>query len=498
MIMNTFQIFDFVIGIIAFISIFLILKNMRANTELTIPLKIRPKKQGSYIEYSINGKRYVGIPYLSNNLPRGGDDLPRRIIRLARSSRISVSFISNMYNVNKSTLLKLIDDEMKKANLSYSATNQIKYRERLRFLEDLYKEVARTGVPYIGSFGFIVWVDSDDKESELYAESFRNLVEAESQIETRRVYNLEEILSITNPIDVIKDDTSIAISSAEDIGDYEGIVIGEEENDPGKTVLLSWPDNFKHHIGIFGPTGRGKTVLLSGIAMQLMLISSTLNSIQSIIVIDPKGDLSKLLKKNADLYSEPIEKDCVKLPRREGIASKLIESSLKTGEGSKINICEGYLDKKGLVIYDLSKMHNEERNVYSSLIISSLALEASEKGFDRPIVLIIDEAWRIVSNSYFHLEFAMREGRSKGLYVIYATQLPSDVGKSITDNTGVKIIFGGFTNYYVDSSQQLGIEEAEILNELPVGHVILKIENNKEKTVKVIDFSKLLKMGGNT
>jgi hypothetical protein len=191
MIMNTFQIFDFVIGIIAFISIFLILKNMRANTELTIPLKIRPKKQGSYIEYSINGKRYVGIPYLSNNLPRGGDDLPRRIIRLARSSRISVSFISNMYNVNKSTLLKLIDDEMKKANLSYSATNQIKYRERLRFLEDLYKEVARTGVPYIGSFGFIVWVDSDDKESELYAESFRNLVEAESQIETRRVYNLE-------------------------------------------------------------------------------------------------------------------------------------------------------------------------------------------------------------------------------------------------------------------------------------------------------------------
>jgi Predicted ATPase len=232
--------------------------------------------------------------------------------------------------------------------------------------------------------------------------------------------------------------------------------------------------------------------------MQLMLISSTLNSIQSIIVIDPKGDLSKLLKKNADLYSEPIEKDCVKLPRREGIASKLIESSLKTGEGSKINICEGYLDKKGLVIYDLSKMHNEERNVYSSLIISSLALEASEKGFDRPIVLIIDEAWRIVSNSYFHLEFAMREGRSKGLYVIYATQLPSDVGKSITDNTGVKIIFGGFTNYYVDSSQQLGIEEAEILNELPVGHVILKIENNKEKTVKVIDFSKLLKMGGNT
>ncbi|PMP91247.1 MAG: ATPase [Caldisphaera sp.] len=496
--MNSFQIFDLIIGIVAFISIFLIIKNMKANTDLTIPLKIKPKKQGNYIEYSVNGKKYIGIPYLSDNLPRGGEDLPRRIIRLARSSRLSVSFISNMYNVNKSTLLKLIDDEMKKADLYYSTTNQIKYRERLRFLEDLYKEVTRTGVPYIGSFGFIVWIDSNDKESELYAESFRNLIEAESQIKTKRVYNIEDIISISNPIDVIKEDTSIPIVSAEDIGDYEGIVIGEEENDPGKTVLLSFPDNFKHHIGIFGPTGRGKTVILSGIAMQLMLISSVVNSMQSIIVIDPKGDLSKLLKKNSDYYIEPTEKDCIKIPRKDGIAMKLIESSIKTGEGSKINICEGYLDKKGLVVYDLSKMRNEERNVYSSLIISSLALEASEKGFDKPVILIVDETWRIVNNSYFHLEFAMREGRSKGLYVIYATQLPSDVGKNIIDNTGVKIIFGGFTNYYVDLSQQLGIENAEILHELPVGHIVLKIENNKEKTVKVIDFSKLLKMGGNT
>ncbi|AFZ70600.1 putative ATPase [Caldisphaera lagunensis DSM 15908] len=496
--LTPFQIFDFIIGIIAFVSIFLILKNMRSGTDLALPLKIKPKKKGEVIEYEINGKKYAGIAYISDNLPRGGEDLPKRLIRIARSSRLSVSFISNMYNVNKSSLLKLIDEEMKKADLSFSTTNQTKYRERLRFLEDLYKEVARIGVPYIGSFGFIVWIDKDDRDSELYAESFRSLVEAEAQIKTRRISNIEEILSITNPMDTIDESTSFAITSADDIGEYEGIVIGEEYDEHGKTVLLSWPDHFKHHIGIFGPTGRGKTVLLAGIAMQLSLISSITKNPQSIIVIDPKGDLSSLLRKNADFYIEPGINDCVKIPRMNGLANKLIESSMKTGEGGKINLCEGHMEKKGLMVYNLSKMPNETRNVYASLLISSLALQASEEGFSTPLVLIIDETWRIVNNSYFHLEFAMREGRSKGLYTIYATQIPSDVGKNIIDNTGVKVIFGGFTNYYVDISQQIGIENADILKELPVGHMILKIENNREKTVKVIDFNKLLKKGENS
>ncbi len=493
-----FQTFDFIIGIIAFISIFLILKNMKSVSDLTLPLRIKPKKKEGFIEYEINGKKYIGVAYISDNLPRGGEDLSKRLIRIARSSRLSVSFISNMYNVNKSSLLKLIDEEMKKADLSFSTTNQIKYRERLRFLEDLYKEVARIGVPYIGSFGFIVWVDKDDRDSELYAESFRSLVEAEAQIKTRRISNIEEIMSINNPIDIINDDTSLVITSIDDIGEYEGIVIGEEENEHGKTVILSWPDNFKHHIGIFGPTGRGKTVLLAGIAMQLSLISSITKNIESVIVIDPKGDLSMLLRKSADFYIEPNANNCIKIPRMNGIANKLIESSMKTGEGGKINLCEGYIEKKGLMVYNLSKMPNEERNIYASLLISSLALQASEEGFSTPIVLIIDETWRIVNNSYFHLEFAMREGRSRGLYIIYATQIPNDVGKIIIDNTGVKAVFGGFTNYYVEISQQIGIEEANLLKELPVGHMILKIENNREKTVKVIDFNKLLKKGENS
>ncbi|MGC8566753.1 MAG: ATP-binding protein [Caldisphaera sp.] len=492
----SFTLFDIIIGIVALISLFLIIKNMKVRNEFYIPIKFRPKisENKKFFELSFNGKKYLGITYISENLPRGGDDLPKRIIRLAKSSRLSVSFISNMYNVNKSTLLKLIDEEMKKADLSLSSTGQIKFRERLKYLEELYKEVARIGVPYIGNFGFIVWIDQNDRDSELSAEAFRSLVEAESQIKTKRINadEIDEMLSINNPISIVNDENSILVTSADDLGEYEGIIIGEEENDPGKIVIISYPENLKHHMGIFGPTGRGKTVLLSGIASQLSLLSSVTKSPDSIIVLDPKGDISDLLKRVSDNYIEPGLNDCIPFSRIEGLANKLIESSYLTGDGFKIKICEGQINYKGLTVYNLSRMPNEARNVYGSLIISSLALDASENKLNGIKVLILDEAWRFVKNSQTHLEFALREGRSKGLYLIYATQLPSDVGKEVIDNTGTKAVFGGFTKYYAELASQLGISDSEQVKTLPIGYILLKIENNKEKSVKVLDFSKLL------
>ncbi len=94
-------------------------------------------------------------------------------------------------------------------------------------------------------------------------------------------------------------------------------------------------------------------------------------------------------------------------------------------------------------------------------------------------------AGTLVRDSALHLEFAMREGRSKGLYIIYASQLPSDVGSSIVENTGVKVVFGGFTSAYAEMASQLA--------SLPVGYALVRDEQGRTRHVKVLDFGKLLK-----
>ncbi|MEB2792483.1 MAG: DUF87 domain-containing protein [Caldisphaeraceae archaeon] len=490
---SSFTFFDIAIGGIAFISLFLIFKNMKVGSNFDLGLPLRARKGDEGIEAFINGKWCKGVAYVSQSLPRGGEDLPKRIVRLARSSRISVSFVSNMYSVEKGPLIKMIEDEIKRAEMGFSSTGGVKYRERMKFLEGLYKEVARSSFPYVGNFGFIVWIDPDDKDSILSAEAFRNLVEAEAQVKVKKVdRGIEEVLSLKSAEGVLGSNDSFPLASAEEVSGYEGVVIGEEEGEPGKLVTLPFPEAFMHHFGIFGPTGRGKTLLLAGIASQLLLLSSLRGEPSGVVAIDPKGDLSALLKRISTSYLQPTPNDCIFLPRKDGIAKSLIESSVSTGEGYRPRICQGFTDLKGLTIYDLSKMPNEARNAFGSLLITSLALRASESKLAGKKVLIIDEAWRFAKDSQLHLEFALREGRSKGLYLVYATQMPSDVKGEILGNTGAKAVFGGFTRLYAELSSALGIRNVEHLMVLPVGYLILKMGSEEEKIVKVIDFNKLL------
>ena len=487
--------FNAFIASVAVVTAVLMVRNIRSTREVTLPIVARRGDGGELTTY-VDGRRLVGVAYVAEGLPREGDDLPLRLARLARSARLSVTFVSSMFSVRKSSLLRMLEEEIRRAEFSYTATRHVKYRERLSFLEGLYKEVARSQVPYLGGFGLIVWVDPGDKDSMLSAEAFRDLVEAEADVKLRRVRgsSLEEILTSSRPTWMTGEEWGPVTVNRDIVNDETGVVIGEDVDSLGSLVIARWPDAFRAHVGVFGPTGRGKTVLLSGLAAQLASLSHTLSDPLGVIVIDPKGDLSDLLRGVSDRYVTPLEGSCVPILRADGLAAKLIESARETGYLADVPTCVGSrASGPGLTVYDLRGLPNEARNVYGSLLIASLALEASEGTLEGKFVVIIDEAWRFVRGSALHLEFAMREGRSKGLYIVYASQIPSDVGGAVVENTGVKVVFGGFTTAYTEMAAQLGIDDAKRLASLPVGHALVRDEQGRTKHVKVLDFGKLLK-----
>jgi DNA helicase HerA-like ATPase len=155
-------------------------------------------------------------------------------------------------------------------------------------------------------------------------------------------------------------------------------------------------------------------------------------------------------------------------------------------------VCRGSLIERGLVVYDLTDLGNEDRNVASSLIVSSLVLEASEKGLPGRVVLVVDEAWRVSIGSANHMIMALREGRSKGLYVIYATQSPSDLPQAILDNTRVVVAFGGFTKNYAELARRLGLEEVDKLLRLPVGEAYVRVGDRPPLRIYAYNYKAML------
>jgi len=197
------MVFNVFLGAVAVATAALMIRNLRSAGELSLP-GLRGERgggQGAELTVYVDGKRLVGVPYVAEELPREGQDLPLRLARLARSARVSVTFVSSMYSVRKSSVLKLLEEELRKTEFAYTATRHVKYRERLAELEELYKDVMRVQVPYVGGFAFIVWVDPNDKDAVLGAEAFKELVEAEANVRVRRVRanELEALLTSSRP-----------------------------------------------------------------------------------------------------------------------------------------------------------------------------------------------------------------------------------------------------------------------------------------------------------
>jgi len=252
--------FNVFLGAVAVVTAALMIRNLRSAGELSLPglRRERGGGQGAELTVYVDGKRLVGVPYVAEELPREGQDLPLRLARLARSARVSVTFVSSMYSVRKSSVLKLLEEELRKTEFAYTATRHVKYRERLAELEELYKDVMRVQVPYVGGFAFIVWVDPDDKDATLGAEAFKELVEAEANVRVRRARanELEALLTSSRPTWFSQDSWGPVVVGRDVINNETGVVIGEEVEGPGNLVILRWPDGFRVHLGAFGPTGK--------------------------------------------------------------------------------------------------------------------------------------------------------------------------------------------------------------------------------------------------
>jgi hypothetical protein len=484
------NVLDILIIAIATLSLAILVRNMLVSRELRIPIRFR-RDEG--LAVSIGGSTLVGYALVADRIPSEGR-VAERIVEIAKSMRVSVTFVSSMFKVESGRLLGFIEDEIKRVELAYNATKHVRYAERLKFLNDLYRTVARDHKPYVGSLGIILWLPQGNPDNQRILEAFRSLVEAEAGVTLRRLGGdsniLEGLVANTPPIESALN-TPAVIVTEEDVADRRGVVLGRLVDGEG-VLVLDWPRDFEAHMGVFGPTGRGKTVMLAGIASQLGLLSDTRLDPYAVVVVDPKGDLKNLLSRVASKVVR-LDGSCVPLPRLDGIAEELIKSSIETGWGkSGVEVCRGSIVERGFIVYDLSGMRNEDRNVVASLIVSSLILEASERKLPGRIVLVLDEAWRVSIGSANHMVIALREGRSRGLHVVYATQSPSDVPQAVLDNTKVIVAFGGFTKNYVELARRLGLEEADKLLKLPVGEAYVKVGDRPPLRIYTYNYKAML------
>ncbi len=482
--------FDVIVGVMALVSFLMIVKNMRTRPTISLPVRVSNDEE---LRISINGKDYKGIAYRSLEPPSLDGNASDRIARIASSMGVNVTFISNIFRADKSALLRFLDEEIKRTEMAYNVTKHVKYREKLRSLQEIYKIASKTHTPYQGSLQFVVWVPEEESDAKSLAEAFKSLLEAEIGGKFEKTKGGLKGLLEGSQETIITNNWKIPLPSRAP-WDVPGAIVGYIFDEPQALVVLEWPRDFATHIGVFGPTGRGKTVLLSGIAVQLGSMSETRLDPYMVLVVDPKGDLAGLLKPVASRVVNYEDDDCIPLPRVDGVAELLIKSStLSSGLKGRVSVCEGTLIDRGLIVYDLSAARNENRNMAGSLILSSLVISATEEDLPGRIVVIADEAWRFARGDSFHLKLALREGRSKGLYMVYASQSPSDVPREIIDNTKTIFMFGGYTRGFTESLSIIGAYEPEELLSLPVGHALLKLGDRPPAKVRVIDFASIIR-----
>ncbi len=430
---------------------------------------------------------YIAL-YKSTGLPSHAD--VSRIKAIIRSSRLSVSVINNLRHVPKSRLIKYLEREIDRMELAYSTTGHVKYAERLRFLEDLYKLVNSMHVSYVGGISLIVWDEGGSRgDIPSETESLVKLIEAETGLSFKRIDSFKELFSVEPRPENLDSGGDLVVV---DPGQFDkpGVIAGFLDDEYIEPVILGWPHDFEAHIGVFGPTGRGKTVLLAGIAAQLGIRAENRSDPYMTLVIDPKGDLTRIL---SSIRPNTVSiRDCVMVPSTSGEASLLINSSTSAGAGSSIRVCEGTLLRRGFWILDLSPLKPEDRSVAASLALSSILVEALEHGLPGRVVIVIDEAWRLARGRGLHLEMALREGRSRGVHIVYATQSPADVPNGVLDNTRVVFAFSGYSSSYSEEISKLGFEPS-MLSSMPVGSALLRIGHLGPYRLRIPDFRKLLK-----
>ncbi|MEB2837278.1 MAG: DUF87 domain-containing protein [Desulfurococcales archaeon] len=400
------------------------------------------------LEVSIEGERLHGVVYVSEDLPASERDPGRRVFRIARDAGVSVSIVSSLYKVRRDRILSRLEESLARVEAAYSVSRSARLKSMLETLSSLYEEVALTSQPYWGSLGVVVWVP-EGPEGLARAEAFKTLLEAELGITLKRVPGgscMDAIAPPPGPRPASKASSLVMPPRQHSVRGYP-VILGWRLDVESAVYALDYPGDFAAHIGIVGPTGRGKTVLLAGVVAQLAAASEAWGEPWRIVVVDPKGDLASLVSEigggRVEVYGPEVD----------------------AGEG--VRVIGGLWSRR--------------------------------ESLGGPVVVVVDEAWRHMSLEPSLFEAIAREGRSLGFHLVYAVQEPSDIPGAVADNTGTFIVFGGKTESYSELAARLGVRRlADELLELPVGEAIIARRDSRPVPIRVVDFGKLLKTASTT
>ena len=395
-----------------------------------------------------------------------GGALGKRLYSLARRAPFPVSYIYTYAPVEKAYLASLIEEEIRKVEYKYTTTRLDRYKQALAFLEELYRDVSSAGRPVAEKLSVVVWATNNEHRS---VALFARMLESETGVR----FSLSEIECISEATEISLEAAASNVEPASLLSRHGSITIGVDF-ETGEVLTLRWPEDLEKHILVIGPTGMGKTVLLSGIAVQLSVIAESSGSL-SVIVIDPKGDLSRLL---------------------EGVASRrIVVSNIENLPSPGYSIPQ----LTSLTVYDLSLLREADRNEASKRLLDSLLDYVLSRVAAEKIVIIVDEAWRL-SSAGETVGKAVREGRSRGLYIVLASQDPSDFKGEIPSNAGTIIAFRGVAKEYKRLVEDLGLPGGmlERLSMLGEGFAAVRLGGGGASLVKIYPFNEYLKKARTT
>ncbi|MCE4612067.1 MAG: type IV secretory system conjugative DNA transfer family protein [Desulfurococcales archaeon] len=365
--------------------------------------------------------------------------------------------------VDKGDLLRRLEEDLRSLEFKYSTTRLPRYQAKLEFLRSIYKTLARLHTPVASTLHVLAISDSKEK-----VETLKRIIEAELGVQAR----ISEYKGLAEMLSGVRPTIASPHVPPPPVPHPRGLKVLLGSRRGGGLFTLSWPSDFEAHVGIFGPTGRGKTVLLAGVAAQL---NSSENGPYSTIVIDPKGDLARLLSHVADNVVEP-----------GGVRIAGVNRS-----------CFGSPVVPGLAVFNLGSLPERAKGVEASRIAEAIVDYMVSRRPPGRVLLIVDEAWRIGGSEKL-LKVVAREGRSRGLHLIYSSQSPDDLPRDMLFNTRTIIVFGGSEASYLEAVAKLGVPEGRLndVKSLEVGEALVKVGSSRLEVVRVLGFHEYLNRPG--
>ncbi len=354
--------------------------------------------------------------------------------RSAQSMVLEVRLIKRP--ISQASVLSKLEREITSLRvLKMSDPTDAKVERKLKVLEKMYKVLSEGTPPVSVQVYYILYSQDLERlrsEMQFLGTMLENLLGAKVEtVSTRtlmRMINLE-ILKMKHDIIATSEMLSL-VPPMQKSSVVSGVYIGRDS--VGEPVFIS-KDELLHHLMVTGATGSGKSTFLAVLALR----AEALLSIENITIIDPKGDLSNIIE--------------------------------QIGNGASVYRFVGD-----------PRRREEEVTRYVESVVSRIVNEEPTKEI-RELVLI-DEAW-IVDKRV--LEELVREGRSKGVAVVIASQSPSDFDEIVLSNVHSFISFK--VNDVKEGSFLCRVfgEKCEALRSLPRGEALFKSWKGEVKRIYV-------------